>query len=275
MDTPRHEDDWVPTFYIGQHESKRSLPVTTHVLRQAHECNAGSLEQTLRSITDAWVQYDMLTSPITTPYFQQRVLELVARSLYKTYDDDTLVSAPTIPPLSPLDTLLTPGDITSQLLAFVSPWIDLCSPDPLIANVSRQVLYFEVSYAAFCGIEYVFIPGPRLYHGDARTHGTPEYARAIHEALSIGSHLQIHIILSMVDDPTENISTEASSLASHARTEYADDGDEFRPKQTDCFGTWDAWNMIRTVCKYSSRLSVGKKQNAMFITPRPSSMIFL
>jgi protein arginine N-methyltransferase 5 len=27
----------------------------------------------------------------------------------------------------------------------------------------------------------------------------------------------------------------------------------------DLFETWDAWNLIRNVCKYNSRLSVGKK----------------
>lgn len=30
-------DDYVPTFYIGQHESKRQLPVTDFVLRQAQD----------------------------------------------------------------------------------------------------------------------------------------------------------------------------------------------------------------------------------------------
>lgn len=31
-------DDFMPTFYIGQHESKRTLPVTDQVLRQAQDC---------------------------------------------------------------------------------------------------------------------------------------------------------------------------------------------------------------------------------------------
>lgn len=30
-------------------------------------------------------------------------------------------------------------------------------------------------------------------------------------------------------------------------------------KEIDLFETWDAWNLIRSVCKYNSRLSVGKK----------------
>ncbi len=39
-------DDYMPTFYIGQHESKRPLPVTDEVLRQAQDC-AVSLDDPL------------------------------------------------------------------------------------------------------------------------------------------------------------------------------------------------------------------------------------
>ena len=30
-------DDFIPTFYVGHHESKQSLPVTDFVLRQAQD----------------------------------------------------------------------------------------------------------------------------------------------------------------------------------------------------------------------------------------------
>jgi protein arginine N-methyltransferase 5 len=30
-------DDFIPTFYVGHHESKRALPVTDFVLRQAQD----------------------------------------------------------------------------------------------------------------------------------------------------------------------------------------------------------------------------------------------
>ena len=43
MDDTNQEDDWMPIFYVGQHESKRVQRVTDHVLRQARDCNAGSL----------------------------------------------------------------------------------------------------------------------------------------------------------------------------------------------------------------------------------------
>ncbi|MCJ1473299.1 methyltransferase protein [Lambiella insularis] len=234
MDSPIHDDAWMPTFYVGQHERRRLSPITGDILNQAHECG-----------------YDMLTTPITTPYFHSRVLVLLSESLNGMTDQDQghTVSIPIIPTLTTSDTHLTPENITSQLLAFVSPWIDLCSPDPIVSDISRQVLYLEIAYAAFCGIEYVFIPGPRLYHEDAVTHGTPQYARAIQEALSIGSHLSIHIMLPMIDNLEYPYHDEIGNLAlaAYTRGEYIDDPNELKPQKPDIFGTWDAWNTIRTV----------------------------
>lgn len=220
-----------------------------------------SLPVRLWYFTDEEVQYDMLTSPITTPFFHHRVQELVRQALIVGDGRETQVSSPTVPPLSLPDTTLSPGGISAQLLALVSPWIDLCSPDPIIADVSRQVLYLEVAFAAFCGIEYIFVLGPRLYHGDARTHGTPQYARAIQEVISIAGHAQIHIMLPMVDDPSRVVD-DPDSLALLAREECLDEVEELKPQKTDVYGTWDAWNAIRTVCKYHNRLSVGKKQTS-------------
>lgn len=38
MDSP--VEDWKPTFWIGQHDSKR-VRVTPELLEQAHACNVG------------------------------------------------------------------------------------------------------------------------------------------------------------------------------------------------------------------------------------------
>ena len=44
MESPEN-DDYVPPFYIGQHESKRLRPVTDEVVRRAHECNVRKLNE--------------------------------------------------------------------------------------------------------------------------------------------------------------------------------------------------------------------------------------
>src|SRR5438034_11778787 len=114
------------------------------------------------------IQYDMVTTPITTPHFHSRVLTLLSSHLSKlqppTFDRSrTLASSHNtspliIPPLSPGDSPLTPDESISHLVAVSSSWIDLCSPDPLIADVSRQVLMLEIAYAAFCGVSFAIIP---------------------------------------------------------------------------------------------------------------------
>jgi protein arginine N-methyltransferase 5 len=200
----------------------------------------------------------MLTSPITTPSFRQRVQDVVKSSLDAHTASYGQAISPTVSPLALFDTAISPGGISCSLLALTSPWIDLCSPDPLIADVSRQVLVLEITFAAFCGVEYVFIPGPRLYHGDVKTRGTPQYARVIQEALSIATHMQVHIMFQMIDDPSVDSIHPADNLGSLTREEYLDDAEELRSQKPDIYGTWEAWHVIRTVCKYSSRLSVGK-----------------
>lgn len=162
-----------------------------------------------------------------------------------------------MPPLSALDTHLTPHESTSQMVGMTSSWIDICSPDPLIADISRQILMLEVAYAAFCGISYLVIPGPRLHHGALHGDGVMYYARAIQEALEIGPYIQIHIWLRMVDHPTLE-THEMGDLAPFAREEYLSSR-EVSPS-ADQFGTWDAWDVIRTICKYHIRLMIGKNE---------------
>ncbi|KAI9679533.1 MAG: methyltransferase protein [Caeruleum heppii] len=250
MDHTRSSNDSGPVFYIGQHESKRTLPVTDATLRQAQDCG-----------------YDMLTTPITTPHFHSRVLTLLSTHLSQLrppsyHPDETQsltipeVPPPIIPPLTPVDTPLTPGDSISQLLAVASPWTDLCSPDPLIANISRQVLQLEVAYAAFCGIGNVIIPGPKLHHRGEHGTGLTQYARAVQEALAIGSYLAIQILLPMSDHPDTDMDEGLGSLVPFSREDFVEEAQSHKERRPDSFGTWDAWHVVRSVCKYSPRLFV-------------------
>jgi protein arginine N-methyltransferase 5 len=207
----------------------------------------------------------MLTSPITTPYFHSRVLALISSHLASRVsslepgDNSSTRNtppAPIIPPLTPVDTPLTPGDTVSQLIAYSSPWIDLCSPDPLISNISRQVLNIEIAYASFCGVGNVIIPGPKTYNsGSLESDGLIQYARAIKEAIAIASYVQIAIHIPMYGH--EETKEVTSDLTQFARDPLSIKSKE--DKEIDLFETWDAWNLIRSVCKYHSRLSVGKK----------------
>lgn len=83
-----------------------------------------------------------------------------------------------------------------------------------------------------------------------------QYARAIQEALTIGSYIQMAIHIPMygndeVKDMTGDLRLFAKDHNSGAKGKAN--------KEVDLFETWDAWNLIRSVCKYNARLSVGKK----------------
>lgn len=238
----------------------------------------------------------MLTSPITTPSFHARVLTLVSNHIAELEEKPgTNLSIPTIPSLSPVDTPLAPGNTISHLLAVVSPWIDLCSPDPMVYGVSRQVLEMEVAYAAFCGIGNIILPSPKLHHGKLHGDGVTQYAYAVKEALKIAQYIQLSIMLPMMDVPEQDSDEVEGSLAKEAREIYMglseghshkdsmestrgtvrasdqnDDGASVRRKKSarfDCFGAWDAWNVIRTLCTYNARLFVGKNRNTSSFQP--------
>ena len=197
----------------------------------------------------------MLTTPITNAHFHTRVL-----SLLNAYSQAVSEAPPTqaqplplISALENVDTPLTPSDIISQLVTFTSSWIDLASPDPVIAYLSRQVFNLEIAYASFCGVVTVVVPGPTLTHG---ANGVSQFARAIKEALSTGSYIQLHVMMPMDVSKGADGEEDLGNLARFARPEFVEQ--KGHGKNTDPFGAWDAWNAIRTMSKYHSRLSVGK-----------------
>jgi protein arginine N-methyltransferase 5 len=203
----------------------------------------------------------MLTSPITTPHFHSQVLTLIAAHLTLLEGPGPSTPVPIIPPFNSVDTPLTPGETVSQLVGYVSPWIDLCSPDPLISNISRQVLNMEIAYAAFCGVGNVIVPGPRRYTNERDdTSGLIQYSRAVQEALSVSSYIQMAVHIPMYDQGDSYTKDLIGDLAPFAREEYSSSSKGKIPasKEVELYSTWDSWNTIRSVCNYNLRLSVGK-----------------
>ncbi|KAI5926042.1 PRMT5 arginine-N-methyltransferase-domain-containing protein [Camillea tinctor] len=226
-----------PTFYIGQHDSTRSETLTD--LQYGQVLNTG---------------FSFVTTPITNDHFHERILSLLNTSLSSLGDQQTTGSRPDpiVPPLTTDDTTLFPGTFTSGLVAYSSPWIDLCSPNHIISSISRQVLNLEVAYANFCGVRSIIIPGPRQDAVDAGTsQGITQYARAIQEALLIGTRVTFIVHLPMYREPGLEERAPILSLPG----QHQNGGDQ-EPKEIDLFSSWDSWHVIRTACEYDTRLFV-------------------
>lgn len=195
----------------------------------------------------------MLTAPLTTSHFRDRVFAL--------FEDPESETAPNVTPLTKYDTDFGPGELTSQLLAVASPWIDLCSADPFVYNISRQVLQLEVAYAAFCGVAYIIVPGPNLHSGTISGDGVAQYAYTMQEILEIGLYHHVLVRIPMSDSPDRVPQPKEKTLALYARSSSVKKANGDDGLKSDAFGTWDAWNIIRSICKYNNRLFVGKIKN--------------
>ncbi|KAL8897353.1 MAG: hypothetical protein Q9192_002617 [Flavoplaca navasiana] len=229
----------LPVYYVGQHESKRQLPISPHTVSRAFDCNLS--------------QYDMVTTPITTPMFHSRVLSLLSNHFLEHKDGYLEDATPTVTSLAATDTAITPGDTIQKLVGTASPWVDLSSPDPIVYNISCQVLQLEISYAAFCGLGNLVLQGPKLQYGGSHGEGVVQYAYAVQELLALNNYTQILIHLPMMYHPDQDGDDVEGSLSTCTRQEYVEEGGR---SKHDLLGTWDAWHIIRTLCKYNSRLFV-------------------
>lgn len=227
-------DESGTVFYIGQHESQRTDPVSPDVLAQAQALG-----------------YDFVATPLTTPAFHWRVQSQVReyKRLTSHHTAPRYIPLPSLSPLTPADSTLGPQESNSALPAFISPWIDLGSRDPVIASISRQVLNIEVAYAAFCGMNNLILRGPSP---DA---DVVQFARDLREALALGPYVHLHLLLPMIGDLEESYG-ELANLSDLA-TEDALDNEEALSDNLDPFYSWKNWNTIRGVCGYSQKLSIG------------------
>lgn len=242
------------SFLIGHHDSKRNVPISSDLAQQAHSAGVG-WSFFFNNRTDRY-QYDMLTFPITTPHFHSKVLSVLSSAFSKDADShEGLHSTNAVPvsidPLTPADTQLTPDESISSIIGITSAWIDLGSPDPIIADTSRQVLKLELAYAAFCGVSYVIVHGPR--QNDSCD--VAAYARAILDGLSQGPYMQLFLWTNTHPDPV-CVKEQVGDLTAFARREYALSNDS--GENTGAYGPWHAWDNVRSICKYSTRLCLGE-----------------
>ncbi|KAK9388978.1 PRMT5 arginine-N-methyltransferase-domain-containing protein [Lipomyces mesembrius] len=178
----------------------------------------------LSTVTDG---YDVLSVPITNPHFRSRVSR-ISQSV-----SDPAIVPHIAPPIYPEVNFAPNSTYAQHVLGMCAKWIELDSTDPRIAGVSAQILKHELSYASFCGLSYVIVPGP------TRRNNVALYAESLNAALAAVPYINIIVHLAMAETGVEDPS-----------------GPDV-PAPVDAMSIWDIWNSVRTICDYTSRLSVG------------------
>ncbi|ATY65402.1 arginine N-methyltransferase HSL7 [Cordyceps militaris] len=224
--------DYDRTFFnFGYHDSTRDTPLSD--LQYGYLLNQG---------------FNFAVAPITNQSFKKRIFKLVKdhlELLVKSKSEGTTVATaaqadPIIPPLTPEDTSLFPSQVVNTYTGCISSWIDLASPNPIIASVSRQVLNLEINYASFCGLRVVMIPPPeRDASRGAGNSGLAQYSRAIQEALTIGANMSFAVQMPMYREPGIDGGVDTLSRLNPVS--------EASPaaKGIDIFTAWDSWHALK------------------------------
>lgn len=154
----------------------------------------------------------------------------------------------------------------------VADWLELDSPDEWIRSDSEIVctvglleekylyaslikaLRQELAHASYLGMQTVVLPPPRH-----RAH-TTDYARAINACLlntGLTPYMHLSVRIPIYIPPMSGLSSSpslgsrlstSSSLASVSLPNGMSD--------VDMNGTWEMWDVIRSICGYNPRLSL-------------------
>ena len=85
-----------------------------------------------------------------------------------------------------------------------------------------------------------------------------QFARAVLDALGAGAGFNIQVLLPMSFGQDTDSTTEVGDLGGFSEKILPPDNVRTDSEEAGPWSSWEVWNVIRTVCRYSSRLSVGK-----------------
>ncbi|TEB34666.1 shk1 kinase-binding protein 1 [Coprinellus micaceus] len=153
-------------------------------------------------------------------------------------------------------------DEAEGIIAMVSEWLELDSPDDGIRHDAEIALRQELAYASYLNIQAAILPPPRNRDYVA------SYARIINSCLNSTPYITLSVRLPIynpsVFQPTSpesafsspNRKTNRSSPATPALVVSESSPDRPHNSETSLNATWEMWDLIRSMCDYNTRLTL-------------------
>ncbi|KAL1744107.1 PRMT5 arginine-N-methyltransferase-domain-containing protein [Schizophyllum fasciatum] len=221
--------------------------------------------------------YDVLCVPLTTDRWRQRWTETCIsspgddessgdRDREQRLADEKRAEDWRSQPAFKLDEVtMTRLDEAQGVVVVASEWLELDAADDWVRHDAAIALQQELAYAAYLGIQSVILPRPRT-----RAH-VASYARIVNACLKSVPYVNLSIRLPIYDPSTLDEGIPAApfvlgrsprmSSASMPGTPQLLVSEETRraapAPERELNTTWEMWDLIRTMCDYNTRLSLG------------------
>ncbi|KAJ7650328.1 PRMT5 arginine-N-methyltransferase-domain-containing protein [Roridomyces roridus] len=207
--------------------------------------------------------YDFVCIPLTTDNWKKRWTEMCL--LPAGTDPEANVAAERLaeawrarPAFLRDEVTITKLEEAEGVSVLVSEWLELDAADDWVRHDAEIALQQELAYASYLNIQSAILPPPRN-----REH-VSSYARTVNACLKSSPYMHFSIRLPIYNPSV--LDTQRSPLASPGSSHSpqlpstprlvvsADKGSE--ASSSDLDGTWEMWDVIRSICDYSTRLSL-------------------
>ncbi|KAJ7739774.1 shk1 kinase-binding protein 1 [Mycena maculata] len=207
--------------------------------------------------------YDLVCLPLTTDKWKKRWTEMCL--LPSGTDLGTDMAAERLaeawrakPGFLRDEVTITKLEEADGVTTLVSEWLELDAADDWVRHDAEIALQQELAYASYLNIQTAILPPPRSRDF------LSSYARTVNACLKNSPYMHISIRLPIYNpsvlethlSPISSPSTAYSSPTPSTPRLVVSDEQGAETASGDLDGTWEMWDVIRSMCDYSTRLSL-------------------
>ncbi|KII89931.1 hypothetical protein PLICRDRAFT_40111 [Plicaturopsis crispa FD-325 SS-3] len=224
--------------------------------------------------------YDAICLPLTNDNWKRRWREMCILPAGEDRDDNIAAAEQRAedwrskPAFLLEEVNVTRLDETQRVMGVISEWLELDATDDWVRHDAEIALGQELAYASYLNITSVMLPPPRN-----RAH-VASYARAVNACLKKTSMMELSIRLPIydpsvfqskpsprdsfmdTDSPASSSSSASLRFSSASKPKLSlSESSSLKSKspqapEGELNATWEMWDVIRSVCDYSPRLTL-------------------